>query len=99
MVVHELSDADCREVVSSTETARLACAHGEQLHVVPISITYDGESHSLFTFSALGKKVQWMRAKWWLPSAAKVTGDEPDHVVFYRIRIDSITGRRAHESM
>ena len=62
MVVHELSDADCRDILAHADTARLACAHGEQPYVVPISIVYDRESNCLFGFSALGKKVQWMRA-------------------------------------
>ena len=62
MVVHELSDVDCRDILAHADTARLACAHGEQPYVVPISIVYDHESNCLFGFSALGKKVQWMRA-------------------------------------
>ena len=44
-----------------TNLARLACSHAEQPYVVPISFAYDGESNCLFSFSAIGKKVQWMR--------------------------------------
>jgi nitroimidazol reductase NimA-like FMN-containing flavoprotein (pyridoxamine 5'-phosphate oxidase superfamily) len=35
------------------------------------------------------------RQRWWLPAAAKLPGQERADVVVYRIRIGSMTGRRA----
>jgi uncharacterized protein len=36
------------------------------------------------------------RPRWWLPGAAKVTGEEAHHsLVLFRIRIDEISGRRS----
>ena len=61
MLIHELTPTECREVLSRTNLARLACSHAEQPYVVPISFAYDSESNCLFSFSAIGKKVEWMR--------------------------------------
>jgi nitroimidazol reductase NimA-like FMN-containing flavoprotein (pyridoxamine 5'-phosphate oxidase superfamily) len=61
MLIHELTTAQCREVLSRTSLGRLACARGAQPYVVPVSYTYDADSDCLFCFSAVGKKVNWMR--------------------------------------
>jgi hypothetical protein len=62
MLVHELGPSQCREVLSRTHVARLACTHGDQPYVVPVSFSYDAESNCVFSFSTVGKKVRWMRA-------------------------------------
>ena len=60
-MIHDLTPADCRDVLSRVTLARLACARDDQPYVVPISLAYDVESNSLFSFSTIGKKVEWMR--------------------------------------
>jgi nitroimidazol reductase NimA-like FMN-containing flavoprotein (pyridoxamine 5'-phosphate oxidase superfamily) len=45
--------------------------------------------------------LQEHRVRWWEPGSASRTGRKPDHPltpIFYRIRIDRITGRRATSS-
>lgn len=61
MLIHELTSAECRDVLSRSNVARLACSRGDQPYVVPVSYSYDAESNCLFSFSAIGKKVNWMR--------------------------------------
>jgi nitroimidazol reductase NimA-like FMN-containing flavoprotein (pyridoxamine 5'-phosphate oxidase superfamily) len=61
MLIHELTTTQCRDVLSRMSLARLACARGDQPYVVPVSFTYDANSDCLFCFSAVGKKVNWMR--------------------------------------
>jgi nitroimidazol reductase NimA-like FMN-containing flavoprotein (pyridoxamine 5'-phosphate oxidase superfamily) len=61
MLVHELTPEQCRDVLSRTHLARLACSRADQPYVVPISVTYDAESNCVFSFSTVGRKVQWMR--------------------------------------
>ena len=62
MVIHELASADCAEVLSKASVGRLACCRMNQPYVVPISIVYDPRQVCLFSFSMIGKKVEWMRA-------------------------------------
>ena len=61
MLIHELTPAECREVLGRTSLARLACARAGQPYVVPVSFAYDPASNCLFGFSAVGSKVDWMR--------------------------------------
>jgi nitroimidazol reductase NimA-like FMN-containing flavoprotein (pyridoxamine 5'-phosphate oxidase superfamily) len=60
-LIHELTLAECRDVLSRASLARLACARADQPYVVPVSFAYDTESNSLFSFSTIGRKVEWMR--------------------------------------
>lgn len=61
MLIHELTVAECRDVLSRSTLARLACSRADQPYVVPVSFGYDVEHHCLFSFSAVGTKVLWMR--------------------------------------
>ena len=61
MIIHELSPADCADVLSRTTLARLACCRMNQPYVVPVSFAYDPRQACLFSFSAIGRKVEWMR--------------------------------------
>ncbi|HEY7056912.1 MAG TPA: pyridoxamine 5'-phosphate oxidase family protein [Vicinamibacterales bacterium] len=61
MLVHDLTPTECREVLTRAHLARLACSRADQPYVVPVLYTYDPDSNSLFSFSAVGKKVEWMR--------------------------------------
>jgi nitroimidazol reductase NimA-like FMN-containing flavoprotein (pyridoxamine 5'-phosphate oxidase superfamily) len=62
MIIHELTPADCAGILSRANMARLACCRMNQPYVVPISIVYDPRQVCLFSFSTVGKKVEWMRA-------------------------------------
>jgi nitroimidazol reductase NimA-like FMN-containing flavoprotein (pyridoxamine 5'-phosphate oxidase superfamily) len=61
MQIHELTPAQCYEILDRTTIARLACARDDQPYVVPVSVAFDAESNCLFGFSTVGKKVAWMR--------------------------------------
>ena len=146
MLVHELTVPQCREVLGRANLGRLACARDNQPYIVPIFFSVDPEENCLYSFSVVGRKIEWMREnpkvcieieeiadkfhwttvlvtgrylelrdqqhespvvervrglfqqrpEWWLPAAAKLAGgEEHEQLVFYRIRIDALTGRRA----
>lgn len=59
MIVHELTQEECRAVLRRTNLARLACSRRDQPYIVPISFDFDGEH--LYSFSTLGQKIVWMR--------------------------------------
>jgi nitroimidazol reductase NimA-like FMN-containing flavoprotein (pyridoxamine 5'-phosphate oxidase superfamily) len=61
MLIHELTPTECRDILSRATLARLACARADQPYVVPVSFSYDAESNCLFSFSTVGRKVDWMR--------------------------------------
>ena len=59
MVIEQLNDHECRELLARTHIARLACCLGNQPYVVPVDVDYfDG---FLYGFSMLGQKIEWMR--------------------------------------
>ncbi len=61
MLIHQLTPAECRHVLSLASVARLACSHADQPYIVPISFAFDPASDALFGFSMIGKKIEWMR--------------------------------------
>ena len=61
MLIHELTPTDCVEVLERSDLGRLGCAHGGQPYVVPIHFSFDVDRNCLYSFSALGQKVLWMR--------------------------------------
>ena len=61
MIIHELTPPECADVLSRANLARLACCRMNQPYVVPISFAYDPRQACLFSFSAVGRKVEWMR--------------------------------------
>jgi|SRR6185369_3815404 Predicted flavin-nucleotide-binding protein len=147
MFIHEMSSAECDEVLARTNIGRLACAKDNQPYVVPMNFAFDG--CYLYGFTTLGKKVEWMRsnpmvcfeidevtnqnqwisivasgryeelpderayeeartrahaclqkrAVWWEPAyIAQEHRDQPHSLtpIFFRIRIDKITGHHAN---
>jgi nitroimidazol reductase NimA-like FMN-containing flavoprotein (pyridoxamine 5'-phosphate oxidase superfamily) len=62
MLVHDMTDAECRSVVAKAEYGRLACVRGAQPYIVPVAIYLDPDEPFLYGFSTLGQKVRWMRA-------------------------------------
>jgi nitroimidazol reductase NimA-like FMN-containing flavoprotein (pyridoxamine 5'-phosphate oxidase superfamily) len=146
MIIAEMTPAECFALLQETGFGRLACARSGQPYVVPIYFAVN-KSH-IYSFSTLGKKIEWMRANplvcvevdevilpsqwrsvvvagryqelpdkrqwaairnhahsvlekrasWWEPAYVSSTHQEKSHSaepIFYRIRIDEITGHRA----
>ena len=60
MYIHEMTQADCHDVLKRTNVGRLACAHENQPYVVPINFAFDGQY--FYGFTTLGQKVEWMRS-------------------------------------
>ena len=60
MLIHELTEDECRDILRRTNLARLACSRNDQPYIVPIHFDFDGGS--FFSFSTLGQKIDWMRA-------------------------------------
>lgn len=62
MLIHELSTAECRDVLTGTNVGRLACARGDQPYIVPVFFYFDAPGVSLYSFSTIGQKIDWMRS-------------------------------------
>ena len=62
MLVHKMTDAECRRVVARAQYGRLGCVSGSQPYIVPVAIHLDPDEPFLYGFSTLGQKVHWMRA-------------------------------------
>ena len=60
MLIQELTRQESLDLLSRAHLGRLACAHQSQPYVVPIYFAYDNEY--LYSFSTVGKKIEWMRA-------------------------------------
>jgi nitroimidazol reductase NimA-like FMN-containing flavoprotein (pyridoxamine 5'-phosphate oxidase superfamily) len=61
MLIHELTLAECRGVLGHSSYGRLGCARADQPYVVPFSFQYDAAGDCLYSFSAVGQKIDWMR--------------------------------------
>jgi Predicted flavin-nucleotide-binding protein len=59
MVVHEMTEQECRAMLAGTNVARLACARDNQPYIVPIHVDLDGEF--LYSYATKGLKIEWMR--------------------------------------
>jgi nitroimidazol reductase NimA-like FMN-containing flavoprotein (pyridoxamine 5'-phosphate oxidase superfamily) len=59
MRIIELSKEECKQLLKRVHIGRLACSQDDQPYVVPVCFSY--ESNSIYIFSAVGKKIQWMR--------------------------------------
>jgi nitroimidazol reductase NimA-like FMN-containing flavoprotein (pyridoxamine 5'-phosphate oxidase superfamily) len=59
MLIEEMTEAECRNVLARTRLGRLACAHQNQPYIVPIYFAY--EQPYLYAFTTPGQKVEWMR--------------------------------------
>lgn len=60
MVIQEMTLEECREVLSHTILARLACEMDDQPYTVPVYLAYDGTY--LFGFATMGLKIDCMRS-------------------------------------
>ena len=61
MVIHELSPDECFDVLARATYGRLACSRADQPYVVPFFFYLDRLSDSLYSFSTVGQKIDWMR--------------------------------------
>lgn len=61
MRIYELTEAECEQVMSGAEFGRLACARCDQPYIVPVHFYFDAEARCLYSFSAVGRKIEWMR--------------------------------------
>jgi uncharacterized protein len=59
VVIEELMPRECREIISRSVHARLACSFNNQPYVVPIHVYLEGSF--LYGFSTMGQKIEWMR--------------------------------------
>jgi uncharacterized protein len=60
MLIHEMTEDECRTALGRVSFGRLACAHDNQPYVLPVYFSYDG-TH-LYGFSTRGQKIEWMRS-------------------------------------
>jgi nitroimidazol reductase NimA-like FMN-containing flavoprotein (pyridoxamine 5'-phosphate oxidase superfamily) len=61
MQIHELTAAQCADVLARTHLGRLGCSRHGQPYIVPILFSFDRERHCVYSFSTIGQKVRWMR--------------------------------------
>lgn len=61
MLIHELTAAECREVLGRASHGRLGCARADQPYIVPFFFYLDASEDCLYSFSTLGQKIDWMR--------------------------------------
>jgi hypothetical protein len=59
MVIEEMTNRECRAILSRTNLARLACALSNQPYIVPIHVEFDDDF--LYGFATVGQKIEWMR--------------------------------------
>lgn len=60
MVIQEMTDVECLEILGKANLARLACAHENQPYVVPTYFAL--EEPYLYGFTTPGLKLEWMRS-------------------------------------
>ncbi|HEX6185103.1 MAG TPA: pyridoxamine 5'-phosphate oxidase family protein [Pyrinomonadaceae bacterium] len=156
MLIHEMTEEECADVLEQARVGRLACARDNQPYVVPIFFVYHGghvcgrhlSGKHLYGFTTLGQKIEWMRANplvcvetdevtsfdrwmsvvvlgryeelpdtpefeaarvtayellqrhavWWQPGYVSTVHRDPAQPlipIYYRIRIERVTGHRA----
>ena len=61
MLIHQLTSAECEEVLARTTIGRLACARANQPYIVPILFYFAPSDRCLYSFSTVGQKIEWMR--------------------------------------
>ena len=69
MLIHEMTEDECRTALERVSFGRLACARDNQPYVLPIYFSYDGKHihgfsapGQIYGFSTLGQKIEWMRS-------------------------------------
>ena len=60
MLIQELTRQDSLDLLARTHLGRLGCSQAGQSYVVPIYFAYC--DNFLYSFSTVGRKIEWMRA-------------------------------------
>ncbi|MGC1677185.1 MAG: pyridoxamine 5'-phosphate oxidase family protein [Candidatus Binataceae bacterium] len=60
MLIQELTTQECLDLLTRARLGRLACTYEAQPYIVPIYFAYYNDY--LYSFSTVGKKIEWMRA-------------------------------------
>jgi uncharacterized protein len=60
MVISEMTEKECRDLLARNSIGRLGCAQDNRPYVVPIYLAYDIDY--FYVLSTLGQKIEWMRA-------------------------------------
>lgn len=60
MLIQSMTPQASIELLQRSKFVRLACAHEGQPYVTPMLCVYD--AGSLYSFSSVGRKIEWMRA-------------------------------------
>jgi nitroimidazol reductase NimA-like FMN-containing flavoprotein (pyridoxamine 5'-phosphate oxidase superfamily) len=60
MLVNEMTEKECRDLLARISIGRLGCSHDGQPYVVPVYFAY--ESDFFYVLSTIGQKIGWMRA-------------------------------------
>ena len=61
MVIHELTPAECRQLLADSTLGRLACAKSDQPYITPLFYYFDSSDDCLYSFATVGQKIEWMR--------------------------------------
>lgn len=59
MLIHEMSENECRDILARASIGRLGCSLNDQPYVVPIYFAY--EPDYIYALSTVGQKIEWMR--------------------------------------
>ncbi len=59
MLMHQMKDKECRDLLTRLGFGRVACARDNQPYIVPIYFAY--EPDHLYGFATFGRKIEWMR--------------------------------------
>jgi uncharacterized protein len=61
MLIHELNQTECADVLRRNHLGRLACSRYDQPYIVPIHFAFDEPHRCVYAFSSIGQKIEWMR--------------------------------------
>ncbi len=59
--IRDLSEVETVALLQCSDVGRLACARHDQPYIVPIHFSFDPAERCLYSFSAVGQKIEWMR--------------------------------------
>src|SRR6516162_1660283 len=88
MLIHEMTEDECRAALKEMDFGRLACVRGDQPYIVPVHFSYDGRH--LYGITTLGQKIEWMRSN---PLVCLEADERTYHDRW--MSIEQMTGRRA----
>jgi len=74
MMIHEMTQEECRLALGRIDCGRLACARDNQPYIVPVHFSFDGQN--IYGVTTLGQKVEWMRAN---PNVCLEIDERRDH--------------------